>query len=103
MGTETIEKVRGRQFSISPTLSSPLSLSFSPPLRSPHRTCEEQLCGAIASSRHPEGEEKKGYRAMLRRYALGFQAVGRQLSTMSNSTTPLEDTIRAKITAAFNP
>ncbi|CAG9988441.1 unnamed protein product [Clonostachys byssicola] len=45
---------------------------------------------------------------MLRRYALGFSAVGRQFSNMS-STTPLEDAIRAKltsteqITAAFNP
>ncbi|KAK0391856.1 hypothetical protein NLU13_1355 [Sarocladium strictum] len=39
---------------------------------------------------------------MLRRYALGFSNVGRQLSTM-NSATPLEDVIRAKITAAFNP
>jgi len=39
---------------------------------------------------------------MLRRYALGFSNVGRQLSTMSSST-PLEDAIRAKITAALNP
>ncbi|KAH6991029.1 bola protein [Ilyonectria sp. MPI-CAGE-AT-0026] len=39
---------------------------------------------------------------MFRRYALGFSSVGRQLSTMS-SNTPVEDTIRAKITAAFNP
>lgn len=39
---------------------------------------------------------------MFRRYALGFSSVGRQLSTMS-TTTPLEDTIRAKITAAFQP
>jgi len=40
---------------------------------------------------------------MFRRYALGFSTVGRQLSTMSSSTTPLEDAIRAKITAALNP
>ncbi|KAH8718788.1 hypothetical protein BB8028_0002g02980 [Beauveria bassiana] len=39
---------------------------------------------------------------MLRRYALGFSSVGRQLSTMG-SATPIEDTIRAKITAALNP
>lgn len=39
---------------------------------------------------------------MLRRYALGFSSVGRQLSTMS-STTPIEDVIRAKITAALEP
>ncbi|RSL90807.1 hypothetical protein CEP51_000536 [Fusarium floridanum] len=39
---------------------------------------------------------------MFRRYALGFSSVGRQLSTM-NSGTPVEDTIRAKITAAFDP
>ncbi|KAL4730786.1 BolA domain UV induced protein Uvi31 [Fusarium chlamydosporum] len=39
---------------------------------------------------------------MFRRYALGFSSVGRQLSTMSSST-PVEDMIRAKITAAFNP
>ncbi|KAI1023534.1 hypothetical protein LB503_000216 [Fusarium chuoi] len=40
---------------------------------------------------------------MFRRYALGFSSVQRQLSTMSNSNTPVEDLIRAKITAAFNP
>ncbi|CEI63919.1 hypothetical protein FSHL1_003045 [Fusarium sambucinum] len=40
---------------------------------------------------------------MFRRYALGFSSVGRQLSTMSSSSTPVEDMIRAKITAAFNP
>ncbi|KFH43356.1 Uncharacterized-like protein-A-like protein [Hapsidospora chrysogenum ATCC 11550] len=34
---------------------------------------------------------------MFRRYALGFSTVGRQLSTMSSSTTPLEDAIRAKV------
>ncbi|KAF4505560.1 hypothetical protein G6O67_007494 [Ophiocordyceps sinensis] len=39
---------------------------------------------------------------MLRRYALGFSSVGRQFSTMSSST-PMEDVIRAKITAALNP
>ncbi|KAK5992545.1 BolA-like protein 1 [Cladobotryum mycophilum] len=39
---------------------------------------------------------------MFRRYALGFSNVGRQLSTM-NSATPLEDAIRAKLTAALNP
>ncbi|OAR02044.1 hypothetical protein LLEC1_05759 [Akanthomyces lecanii] len=39
---------------------------------------------------------------MLRRYALGFSSVGRQFSTMG-SPTPLEDAIRAKITAALNP
>lgn len=33
---------------------------------------------------------------MLRRYALGFSSVGRQLSTMSSST-PMEDVIRAKV------
>ncbi|CEJ85430.1 Putative BolA domain protein [[Torrubiella] hemipterigena] len=39
---------------------------------------------------------------MLRRYAFGFSNVSRQLSTM-NSTTPIEDVIRAKIMAALNP
>ncbi|KAI1068114.1 hypothetical protein LB507_004424 [Fusarium sp. FIESC RH6] len=39
---------------------------------------------------------------MYRRYALGFSSLPRQFSTMS-STTPVEDTIRAKITAAFTP
>ncbi|KAL7939109.1 bola-like protein [Trichoderma chlorosporum] len=41
---------------------------------------------------------------MYRRYALGFSNVSRQLSTMSsNSATPLEDAIRAKLTAALSP
>ncbi|KAJ3504795.1 hypothetical protein NM208_g16286 [Fusarium decemcellulare] len=40
---------------------------------------------------------------MFRRYALGFSSVGRQFSTMSSSSTPVEDVIRAKITAAFDP
>ncbi|KAG5657511.1 hypothetical protein KAF25_006075 [Fusarium avenaceum] len=39
---------------------------------------------------------------MYRRYALGFSSLPRQLSTMSSST-PVEDTIRAKIMAALNP
>ncbi|PFH62640.1 hypothetical protein XA68_12714 [Ophiocordyceps unilateralis] len=39
---------------------------------------------------------------MLRRYALGFSNMSRQLSTVS-STTPMEDAIRAKIMAALNP
>lgn len=38
---------------------------------------------------------------MLRRYALGFSNVGRQLSTMS-SNTPLEDTIRAKVSTSHS-
>lgn len=41
---------------------------------------------------------------MYRRYALGFSNVSRQLSTMSStSATPLEDAIRAKLTAALSP
>ncbi|KAF4124960.1 hypothetical protein GMORB2_3799 [Geosmithia morbida] len=40
---------------------------------------------------------------MFRRYALGFSNVGRQLSTMNPSATPLEDAIRAKVMAAFSP
>ncbi|KAM0509947.1 hypothetical protein D7B24_008020 [Verticillium nonalfalfae] len=40
--------------------------------------------------------------SMLRRYALGFSSAARPLSTMS-STTPLEDAIRSKLTAAFSP
>ncbi|PNP48085.1 BolA-like protein [Trichoderma gamsii] len=39
---------------------------------------------------------------MFRRYALGFSNVGRQFSTMG-SATPLEDAIRAKLTAALSP
>ncbi|TFB02907.1 hypothetical protein CCMA1212_005036 [Trichoderma ghanense] len=39
---------------------------------------------------------------MFRRYALGFSNVSRQLSTMG-SATPLEDAIRAKLTAALSP
>ncbi|KAM0258495.1 hypothetical protein ACHAQJ_003834 [Trichoderma viride] len=39
---------------------------------------------------------------MFRRYALGFSNVGRQFSTMG-SATPLEDAIRAKLTAALCP
>ncbi|KKA26243.1 hypothetical protein TD95_000064 [Thielaviopsis punctulata] len=39
---------------------------------------------------------------MYRRYALGLPA-SRRMATMTDSNTPIEDTIREKVTAAFKP
>ncbi|SPO02277.1 related to Putative DNA repair protein [Cephalotrichum gorgonifer] len=45
---------------------------------------------------------QSGFGGMFRRYAFGLPP-GRQLSTMSSSTTPIEDAIRSKVTAALQP